>query len=272
MKKYVVASLLSLVYLLTYCSISFAQIFDSTKVYDPENEYSDTDYLAMPQGDTILERFAFDLSFDSVRDYKSRQDFRYMRYLDSLLRKTKGLTIDTISLSNIKGVKGKRRLLSRSSDETGNSIFNGSFVRTLFWMLAIFFIAFILYKLFLTESIFRKTPRRHNVTSQPHEETVITPSAYERLINDAITDKDFRSAIRYLYLQTLQRLSMTGLIQLSPDKTNYEYVKELSGRIHQNEFASLTLSYEYVWYGKFNIDQEIFNRLQKDFKQYHQKL
>ena len=135
-----------------------------------------------------------------------------------------------------------------------------------------FFIAFILYKLFLTESIFRKTTRRHDVSSQPPEEMVITPSAYERLINDAIIDKDFRSAIRYLYLQTLQRLSMTGLIQSSPDKTNYEYVKELSGRIHQNEFASLTLNYEYVWYGKFNIDQEIFNRLQKEFKQYHQKL
>ena len=272
MKKYVVASLLSLVYLLTYCSISFAQIFDSTKAYDFENEYSDTDYLAMPQGDTVLERFAFDLSFDSVRAYKSRQDFRYMRYLDSLLKKTKGLTVDTISIGNIKGVKSKSRLSGKRSEDNGYSVFNTLFVRVLFWILAVFFIVFILYKLFLTESFFRKTSGRLNVSAQQHEETAITSSAFEKMINDAIINKDFRSAIRYLYLQTLQKLSTSGIIQLSHDKTNYEYVKELSGRIHQNEFASLTRNYEYVWYGKFNIDQEIFNRLQKDFKQYHQKL
>ncbi len=272
MKKYIVTSLLSLVYFLAYCTISFAQIFDSAKVFNSENEYSDTDNLAMIQGDTVLERFAFDSSFDSVRAYKSRQDFKYMRYLDSLLRKTKGLTIDTISLSNIKGVKGKRRLLSRTSDESGNNVFNTSFVRTLFWILAIFFIVVILYKLFLTESIFKKTPRRLNVPARQQEEIIMSPSAYERMINDAVINKDFRLAIRYLYLQTLQMLSLAGLIQLSPDKTNYEYVKELSGKIHQNEFASLTLNYEYVWYGEFNIDQGIFNRLQRDFKQYHQKL
>jgi hypothetical protein len=175
-------------------------------------------------------------------------------------------------MANVKGVKIKRHLLSSSSDEKGNGIFNTSLVRTFFWILAIFFIVFILYKLFLTESIFRKTPRSNSVTSQLDEERVITFFTYEKLINDAIANRDFRSAIRYLYLQTLQKLSVAGLIQMSPDKTNYEYVKELSGRVHQDEFASLTLNYEYVWYGKFNIDQETFNRLQKQFKQYHQKL
>ncbi|MEP6595186.1 MAG: hypothetical protein ABJA71_04530 [Ginsengibacter sp.] len=271
MKKYIVTSLLSLVYFVAYCTISFAQIFDSAKVYDSENEYSDSAHLFVLQGDTVLEKFTFDPSFDSVRAYKSRQDFKYMRYLDSLLRKTKGLTIDTISLSSVKAIKGKRHLLKRSYDDNGNDVFNTSFVRTLFWVLAIFFIVFILYRLFLTESIFKKTPRRLNVPAQP-DEAVITPFAYERMINDAVINKDFRLAIRYLYLQTLQMLSLAGLIQFSPDKTNYEYVNELSGKIHQNEFASLTLNYEYVWYGNFNIDQGIFKRLQKDFKQYHQKL
>ena len=138
--------------------------------------------------------------------------------------------------------------------------------------MAVLFIGFILYKLFLTENFFRKTPRKFKITEQEPEEKGITSSEYEKLINDAIRNKDFRSAIRYLYLQTLQKLSISGFIQLSPDKTNYEYVKELSGKVHQNEFASLTLNYEYVWYGKFNIDQKIFNRLQKDFNQYQQKL
>jgi len=272
MKKYPSLLFLSIICLMLCSAFCFGQKTDDTASrIESEQEFAEADNLPGPGADTSLERFAFDSSFDSVRVYKSRQDFKYMRYLDSLLKKTKGLTVDTISLSNIKGVKSKPRL-NRSSGSENYNISTGPFVKVLLWILAIFFIGFILYKLFLTESIFKKAPRNYNNPIQQQEETVITPSGYEGMINDAIINKDFRLAIRYLYLQTLQMLSGGGLIQFSPDKTNYEYVKELSGKTHQNEFASLTLNYEYVWYGKFNIDQEIFNRLQKDFKQYHQKI
>jgi len=125
MKKYIATILLSLAYGLVFCTVSVAQSFDSANIHNSESDNSNPG-IAVPQADTVLERFAFESSFDSVRAFKSRKDFRYMRYLDSLLKKTKGLTIDTISLTNAKGVKMKRHLLSSSPDEKGNSIFNTS--------------------------------------------------------------------------------------------------------------------------------------------------
>jgi hypothetical protein len=269
MKKDIVAIFVTICLMLCNSSSLAQNVYDTTVIVT-QDEDKETDSSFMPQGDTILERFTSQVSSDSTKAYKLSHDFKYMRYLDSLLRKTKGLTVDTISFSNT-SIKSKGRILIRRSQNPSYSITAGSFIMTLLWILAILFIGFILYKLFLTESIFKKS-LRNIPDEQPEEKTVITPSAYDKLVNDAITNKDFRLAVRYLYLQTLQKLSLSGLINLSPGKTNYEYVNELSGKIHQNEFASLTLNYEYVWFGKFNIGPDIFTRLQNNFRQYHQKI
>ena len=85
-------------------------------------------------------------------------------------------------------------------------------------------------------------------------------------------NKNYRLAVRYSYLQTLQTLAGSGLVQFSADKTNYQYVNELSGKPYQNDFAALTLNYEYVWYGNFDIKEDVYNRLLKEYQSFHQKL
>ena len=270
MKKQIVTSLFSLVFLFTCCINCFAQNTDSTAIYDSSDITIEDNFYPVT-GDTVLRKSTFQPANDSISAYRSGKDFAYMQNIDSLLKQTKSLTVDTINADNIKNQKKKVR--SRRKLGSGDSIFDTLFARALFWTLAICFIVFILYNLFLTEGIFKRSPRQHIPPSarQP-EENMLNPGAYEGLIAEALIYKDFRLAVRYLYLQTLQKLTMAGFIHFTSDKTNYEYVKELSGKPHQNEFASLTLHYEYVWYGKFDIDQKIFVRLQKDFKQYHQKL
>lgn len=270
MKKQIVTSLLTLVFLFTCCINCFAQDTGSIVIDDSSVSTIENGNFYPVTGDTVLRRIIFKPSHDSFTAYRSGRDFGYMQYLDSLLKLTKSLTIDTINPDNIKNQKKKARV--RSKQSSGDSLFDTLFVRILFWTFAICFIVFILYNLFLTEGIFKRSPRRHIVPFQQQEEKMLNPGAYEKLITEALVNKDFRLAVRYLYLQTLQELRIAGFIHFTPDKTNYEYVKELSGKPHQNEFASLTLNYEYVWYGKFDIDQKIFDRLQKDFKQYHQKL
>ncbi len=264
MKKHIVAFLFSLVRF-SCCINCFAQHTDSTFSNSSDTAIKQDKFYPVT-GDTILRRIAFKPAQDSLNAYRSQREFGYMHYLDSLLKHAKSLTVDTVNPNQ------KKKVRLRSKGNSG-SIFDTLFARALFWTLAICFIVFILYNLFLTESIFKRSPLRHIVHSvQQPEENMLNHGAYERLIAEAVVNKDFRLAVRYLYLQTLHKLSMSGFIHFTPDKTNYEYVKELSGKSHQNEFASLTLNYEYVWYGKFDIDQQIFDKLQNDFKQYHQKL
>lgn len=85
-------------------------------------------------------------------------------------------------------------------------------------------------------------------------------------------NKNYRLAIRYLYLQALQNLSGKGALQLLTNKTNNEYITELRGKLYQNDFAAITLSYEYVWYGKFDISEDTYNRLMREYNSLQQKL
>ena len=223
-------------------------------------------------GDTVITRNK--IESDSVRDYKRDKDFAYMKYLDSLLRQTKDLTVDTFSINNASsGSKQNAPQNSRSVNTAPRlNIFSQPIVKIILWILAFFLIAFIIYKLFLGENFFKRN-RSYNISDTQKEEEVISdPSAYDKLISQAVANKNYRLAIRYGYLQTLQMLAGSGLVQFSADKTNYQYVNELRGKPFQNDFAAITLNYDYVWYGKFDISEDVYNRLFKEYKSFHQKL
>ena len=224
-------------------------------------------------GDTVLNRNKFET--DSVQEYKGDKDFAYMKYLDSLLRKSKDLTVDTFSINNSASSRSKKEAAQTHSVNTMPrlNIFSAPIVKIILWILAVFLIGFIVYKLFLGENFFKRNRSYKNISdTQKEEEDISDPSAYDTLISQAVANKNYRLAIRYSYLKTLQMLAGSGLLQFSADKTNYQYVNELHGKPYQNDFASITLNYEYVWYGKFEIGEDVYARLFKDYKSFHQKL
>jgi len=83
---------------------------------------------------------------------------------------------------------------------------------------------------------------------------------------------NYRLAVRYKYLQTLYKMAAKKMVELAADKTNYQYVREISNYNYQNEFAALTLNYEYVWYGEFEIEENIYKRIETGFSQFNNKL
>ncbi|MFL5742061.1 MAG: DUF4129 domain-containing protein [Flavisolibacter sp.] len=95
---------------------------------------------------------------------------------------------------------------------------------------------------------------------------------YEKEIHKAISSGNFRLAIRLLYLSTLKQLETSGLIEFKPEKTNQDYIRELSGGNYYKDFFRLTRDFEYVWYGQFPLSAESFARVQKDFFDFKQGL
>ena len=87
----------------------------------------------------------------------------------------------------------------------------------------------------------------------------------EEGLRQALASGDHRRATRYLYLRTLLVLSQRGLIRLTPDATNHEYLRQLAGRSQQESFRFLTLAYEKVWYGDFLLGEPQFRRLHQHF-------
>lgn len=74
---------------------------------------------------------------------------------------------------------------------------------------------------------------------------------WEELVRKALSEKDYRLAIRYAYLNTLKILKGRDLIHWKKDKTNQQYLDELKGD-PKNYFRKIVYIFEYVWYGEFD--------------------
>lgn len=85
----------------------------------------------------------------------------------------------------------------------------------------------------------------------------------------AVRNGDFRKAIRLRFLNVLKDLSDVSLIRWKINKTNYDYIGELSGHKVQNSFMNLTTVYEYCWYGEFNISEGLYHKVADEFNQFN---
>ena len=78
---------------------------------------------------------------------------------------------------------------------------------------------------------------------------------------------DTRLAMRYLFLKMLQKLDQKNHIKFAADKTNAVYAREMSDNF-RNDFASLAMYFEYIWYGNFDITKEVFDKIETQYNQF----
>jgi len=196
---------------------------------------------------------------DSIKAWKTLKDFAYVNNLDSLLKEQKD-------------VKQKHEEQPEERTNWLGMLLSNKGVQYFLWALAIGFVLYILFKLFLTEGVFRKKSKSIKATPEVEEEIITSETDLDSLIRQALQSGNYRLAIRYQYLKTLHKLADKKIVELAADKTNYNYVREIGNLHYQNDFASLTLNYEYVWYGNFEIEENIYNRLEPAFSQFNNRL
>lgn len=95
---------------------------------------------------------------------------------------------------------------------------------------------------------------------------------FEKLIEEAIEKKEFRKAVRLFYLFSLKKLSDKHLITWQPGKTNHEYIAELQAVNVKPSFDNLSYYFEYLWYGDFEINQNIFSKAKLVFEELKAKV
>lgn len=141
------------------------------------------------------------------------------------------------------------------------------FLEILPYLLLVLFL-YLVIRFFVRSKLygFGKNRKNPNVVSLSEEEHIIKNEDIQQLINKALADKKFRLAIRYYYLYILQLLSERELIDWQQQKTNDDYMTELSESPFKNEFRKATTLYDYVWYGEFEIDQERFQKAENVFQ------
>ena len=84
-------------------------------------------------------------------------------------------------------------------------------------------------------------------------------------IDLAVEQKDFKRAIRLVYLYTLKLLSDQKIIDWIPSKTNHDYLYEIKNDHFQQQFSTLSYYFEYVWYGDFQADAVQFREMNYAF-------
>jgi uncharacterized membrane protein YuzA (DUF378 family) len=103
--------------------------------------------------------------------------------------------------------------------------------------------------------------------SQVHiQDTHIEQIDLEGMIKEQIDGGNYRAAIRYMYLNSLKRLSAAGKIDWDYQKTNADYLIEIEEGQLKEQFRDISYLYDHIWYGEFVLDQKKFNEALKVFE------
>lgn len=151
----------------------------------------------------------------------------------------------------------------------------------IFFMTSIFpfllggFVIFVILKAVLGSDIrFWKTNNKSQKLSEKliYEDEDIHEINLEKLLQQAIENKEFRLAIRYYYLSTLKILSNKQVIDYHKDKTNSEYLFEINNTTMRTQFSYLSYVYAYVWYGEFPVDENSFKVAENKYQSFLKSL
>ena len=87
---------------------------------------------------------------------------------------------------------------------------------------------------------------------------------FEKDVATALTQGNFRAAIRFRYLQLLRDLSERKIIDYRPGRSNGSYVSQLWGGELYNSFFRITRTFEFAWYGLLPVSAAAYDRMQED--------
>jgi len=215
---------------------------------------------AQPSGPAATQTSGIDTLWKHDRNYD------YMQYMDSLLRHYNHIA-DSVSRFRVKGK------VSSQEDEPSflARLLNFRGFKILFYLIIAAFVVFVLHRLY-KYNIFTRNLTDDAPTEDIRPGVLDIPDFYNEHILKSEEQEAFHEAIRYLFVQTLSKMSEKELILFQPEKTNYEYSCEINDQKVRQDFDHLARIYEYAWYGHGVINKENYRKVKEEFKNFNQKL
>lgn len=212
---------------------------------------------------------------DVVKKMKEEEDFWYAD-MDVIQRKSK----EQVAYEKEQGQKGQKEEKEQAlkeqqrRDDSYTPIGQRSWFQTVLWIviIAVFALGLIMYLSGSSVGLFRK----RNVMVPEEGNDIITEDIfainYQREIDRAANQGNYRLAIRLLFLRLLKNMSEKNIIRYKQDKTNLDYLLELHPTGHYKNFFRITRNYEYSWYGQFNVSEEAYKVIRNEFDQFDSAL
>jgi hypothetical protein len=157
-----------------------------------------------------------------------------------------------------------------SFDRLMSAITQSVVLKLILYSILIAAILYALYQVMVVNNffIFSGGRRKKNAGNEPGDE--LQNENIDERISEAVRDKNYRHAIRYMYLKTLKMLSDNNIITLHAKSTNQDYIRQMYKHNDLPQFRQLTRIYEYVWYGEFDPDETQFEIISTSFNRFNQ--
>lgn len=229
---------------------------------------------------------------DSVNEETTYIEENYNKYDNSDFIKESALKPITyhdkqLSQSNWNHIVGKDQYhytLEKLTPATANNSWFKSFIDAisnffnsdLGYMVAIIIIAFILILIIYffvknNKLIFRNAINQAVADGDKNAFETI-PEDWIAAIQDAINNKDYKSAIAFQFRYLLVKLDGASLIQFQSHKTNTHYYYELMPSQQANQFQRLSAMFNEAKYGYKEINKESVSHFQLLDQQFQQSL
>lgn len=167
-----------------------------------------------------------------------------------------------------------RKKEKKTESSSSGSLFDQRWISALIWIILIAGIIFfaIWFLAAGNISLFRRKPVGTDNNEEIIEEENIFSLDYAARIQSALSEKNYRLAIRLLYLSLLKDMADNNIINYKQGKTNREYLSEINNTPFYKSFHSLTRTFEYIWYGKFNLSESEFGQIENNFRNFKNTL
>jgi hypothetical protein len=236
-------------------------IYDSSdRFFNWKEEVAEIYYARKPQKNPNSDA--------ALSEIKKDKDFWYIAEMEKF-QSQKGMYLKRAdSLSRLRKPVPQDRML-----ENRDSFEKYPWLRTLLWCIIIGILVFALVY-FLTVNKLSLFARKdtHSQTGEKDETSVdIFQTPFDEVLAKARAEKNFRLMTRVLYLQTLRLLSDKNIIRYSPNYTNLTYLDQLRSTDHYMDFFTITRHYEYVWYGKFELPEEAYGKIETAIRSFQKR-
>jgi hypothetical protein len=94
----------------------------------------------------------------------------------------------------------------------------------------------------------------------------------EDLLQQALSQKNFRIALRLHFLIIIKLLSQREKISWAREKTNWEYYAELRDKLMADQFKEIVQSFETFWYGEHALSEAQYLRTEQLFTAMQKRL
>lgn len=88
----------------------------------------------------------------------------------------------------------------------------------------------------------------------------------------AVENKDWVLCVKLNYLISLKLLAENKIIKWEISKSNHNYCNELSDNNLRNDFENLTRIFEYVLYGNYLINENIYRNIENSFNNFCKRI